>query len=85
MLVVNGSFLLDILKEQITGYFNKDFIVLDHELIAKRYFRKLFIYDFLGIFPFYISGLGASEEIILAFDFFIFFKVFFLYYYNFRS
>lgn len=57
MNIANISFILDILKELITGYFNKGLIVLDIELIAKRYFKELFIYDFLGTFPFFTSNI----------------------------
>ena len=75
MNIANISFILDILKELITGYFTKGLIVLDIELIAKRYFKELFIYDFLGMFPFFISNSTNSEVIAFAFDFLIFFKV----------
>jgi hypothetical protein len=73
MTVISVSFILDILKELITGYFNTGCIVLDHELIAKRYFNDLFIYDFLAIIPFF-SPLIYSDTVIYALDFFIFFK-----------
>jgi hypothetical protein len=73
MSIVNVSFLLDILKELITGYFNKGFIVLDHELIAKRYFKELFIYDFLGTFPFF-NPMTNSDIAVYTLDFFMFFK-----------
>jgi hypothetical protein len=71
---VNISFIFNILKELITGYFNKGFIVLDHELIATRYFKKLFIYDLLGLFPFIAPIFTNSDTLIYSFDFFIFFK-----------
>jgi hypothetical protein len=73
MNIINISFSLDILKELITGYFNMGLIVLDHKLIAKRYFNELFIYDFLGIFPF-INTFMDSDTIVYGIDFFIFLK-----------
>jgi hypothetical protein len=75
MTIVNISFILDILKELITGYFNKGLIVIDHELIAKRYLKKLFIFDLLSIIPFLSSVFEFSDEFTFAFDFFIFLKV----------
>lgn len=68
------SFLLDILKELITGYFNKGLIESDHILIARRYFKELFIYDLLGTFPLFIEPITKSEIVIYSFDYFIFFK-----------
>ena len=51
---------MDIFKELITGYYNKGLVVLDHESIAIRYFKELFVYDFMGIFPFFTSPFIES-------------------------
>jgi hypothetical protein len=75
---INISFILDIFKELITGYFHKGLIILDHEMIARRYFKKFFIYDILGTFPFLSSIFDISYDVTFAFDFFIFFKVLFV-------
>ena len=49
---INISFIFDILKELITGYYNKGLIEMAPKKIAERYFQTLFIYDFLGTLPF---------------------------------
>lgn len=50
-------------------------MILDHELIAKRYFKEMFIYDFMGLIPFIINYIFENFEVIYVLDFFIFFKV----------
>jgi hypothetical protein len=47
--------------------------VFDHEFISKRYFKELFIYDFLGKLPFITPSMD-SDTAIYALDFFIFLK-----------
>ena len=67
------TFLLDIFKELITGYYDKGIIIKDHQKIAIKYFKTYLIFDLLAICPFVIHLFYNDCNEICAFSYILIF------------
>lgn len=61
-IIVPIFFILDIIKEVITGYYFKGKVILEHEKVLLNYFKTgVFLIDIIGLLPFLYINLIRSH------------------------
>ena len=68
-------FFLDILIKFNTGCFESGVVIYDKTRIVKRYLREGFLYDFLGLIPFFVYLSRHSDERDQNYLFYFFFFI----------